>query len=252
MFVSPGRIGRLGTHRPRSIVPWALADVQNLWLWLEADDLSTMFQDDAGATPVTTDAQTVARWEDKSGMGHHLTQATGGSEPAYGTAGGLHWVQGDGTDDWLRIAFPSPLTQPWWRVTAARSISHTSSDRIYGPSEGGLTGFLVQSAVSGSLHIYNGTSIPDGNGLAGMGVGEDHLVTEIANGASSVLAYDDGSPSVTANSGSGGLLGVTMFASATGTQVAHARIYAMAMGRGVPSDLQLGRIREYLGSKAGL
>lgn len=247
-----GRIGRLGATRRGATAPWSIDDVPDLLLWLEADDLSTLFQDDAGATPVDTAAQTVGQWRDKSGAGNHLVQATSGSRPAYDTDGTYHWVQGDGTDDWLRVAFASGVAQPWWRVTAARSISHTSSDRIYGPSSGSLSGFLVQSAVSGSLHTYNGTSVPDGNGLAGMGVGEDHVVTEIVNGNDSVLAYDDGSPSVTSAGGPSGVLGVTMFASGTGTQVAAARIYAMAMGRGVPTEAQLARIREYLAAKGGI
>lgn len=46
-------------------------------LWLDAVDASTLFQDTAGATPVTAAGQNVLRWADKSGNGHHATNSTG-------------------------------------------------------------------------------------------------------------------------------------------------------------------------------
>lgn len=67
--------------------------------WYDPSDLSTMFQDTAGATPVTTAGQSVARINDKSGNGLHLTQATAGSRPTYQTSAGLHWLAFDGSDD---------------------------------------------------------------------------------------------------------------------------------------------------------
>jgi hypothetical protein len=50
-------------------------------VWYDPSDFSTMFQDDAGATPVTAVEQPVGRILDKSGRGNHATQATPASCP---------------------------------------------------------------------------------------------------------------------------------------------------------------------------
>lgn len=50
-------------------------------VWYDPSDLSTMFQDSAGTTPVTAVEQPVGRILDKSGRGNHATQATSASRP---------------------------------------------------------------------------------------------------------------------------------------------------------------------------
>lgn len=70
-------------------------------LWLDPSDMATMFQDDAGTVPVTADGQSVGRILDKSGRGHHATQAVAGSRPILRTAGGLWYLEFDGVDDFL-------------------------------------------------------------------------------------------------------------------------------------------------------
>ena len=53
-------------------------------VWYDPSDLSTLFQDNLGATPVTAPAQTVGKILDKSGRGNHATQATLAQRPTYG------------------------------------------------------------------------------------------------------------------------------------------------------------------------
>lgn len=77
--------------------------------WYDPSDISTMFQDTAGTVPVTAAGQTVARINDKSGRGNHLTQATAASRPQYQIDGsGFSYLLFDGTDDW----FISPTITP--------------------------------------------------------------------------------------------------------------------------------------------
>lgn len=73
--------------------------------WYDPSDLSTLWKDTAGTTPVTTDGDAVARVDDKSGNGYHLLQGTAGNRPLYKTSGGLHWLEFDGVDDWLGVNF---------------------------------------------------------------------------------------------------------------------------------------------------
>lgn len=51
--------------------------------WYDVSDMSTLFQDAAGATPVTAVGQPVGLILDKSGRGNHATQATTTKRPVY-------------------------------------------------------------------------------------------------------------------------------------------------------------------------
>lgn len=51
--------------------------------WYDPTDLSTMFQDSTGTTPVTAVEQPVGRILDKSGNGNHASQSTAASRPTY-------------------------------------------------------------------------------------------------------------------------------------------------------------------------
>lgn len=81
--------------------PTSLFAASEVGVWYDPSDLSTMFQDSAGTTPVTADGQPVGKILDKSGRGNHATQATAAKRPVYKTSGGLHWLQFDGVDDAL-------------------------------------------------------------------------------------------------------------------------------------------------------
>ena len=72
--------------------------------WYDPSDLTTMFQDSAGTTPITADGQPVGLILDKSGNNNHASQATAAARPLYKTSGGLHWLQFDGVDDGLATA----------------------------------------------------------------------------------------------------------------------------------------------------
>jgi hypothetical protein len=52
--------------------------------WYDPSDLSTLFQDSAGTTPVTTPGQSVGLMLDKSGRGNHATQSNAAQRPTYG------------------------------------------------------------------------------------------------------------------------------------------------------------------------
>lgn len=71
-------------------------------LWLDPSDLSSMFQDAAGLTPVTATGQPVGLIKDKSGSNNHFHQVTSGSRPTLQQdAGGLYYLDCDGSNDFL-------------------------------------------------------------------------------------------------------------------------------------------------------
>ena len=67
-------------------------------------DLSTLFQDSAGTTPVTTAGQPVGLMLDKSGNGNHATQATAAARPTYQTSPDRATL--DKVDDRLSVTVP--------------------------------------------------------------------------------------------------------------------------------------------------
>jgi len=67
-----------------SLSPVALFASGEVGVWYDPSDLTTLFQDSAGTTPVTAPNQTVGLMLDKSGRGNHATQATSTQRPIYG------------------------------------------------------------------------------------------------------------------------------------------------------------------------
>lgn len=77
--------------------------------WFDPSDLSTMFQDSAGTTPVTANGQPVGKILDKSGRGNHASQATAAARPLYKVTGLCKWNDFDAVDDVLNTTFQSSL-----------------------------------------------------------------------------------------------------------------------------------------------
>jgi len=59
--------------------------------WYDASDLTTLFQDTAGTTPVASDGDPVRLIKDKSGKGHNL-RLISGTAPVWHTGSGLSWI----------------------------------------------------------------------------------------------------------------------------------------------------------------
>jgi hypothetical protein len=75
--------------------------INGLQLWLDAT--TGLFDATSGGSPVTTDGATVARWEDQSGSGYHVTQATPANRPVLktGIRNSKNAIRFDGSDDAL-------------------------------------------------------------------------------------------------------------------------------------------------------
>lgn len=114
--------------------------------WYDPSDLSTMFQDTAGTTPVTATGQTVARINDKSGRGNHATQATAASRPIYGIEpfGGRRNL----------LTYTEQFDNAAWLKTRS-SVTPNSTTA----PDGTLTAdTLVEDATASSTHYISQTS----------------------------------------------------------------------------------------------
>jgi hypothetical protein len=77
----------------------------------DPSDLSTLFQDSSGNTPVTSDGDPVGLMLDKSGNDNHAFQTDNSNRPTYQTDGNLHWIFGDGSNDFLITDEITPIVR---------------------------------------------------------------------------------------------------------------------------------------------
>jgi hypothetical protein len=128
-----------------------------LGFWYDPSDITTLFQDNLGVTPVTAAGQTVGRILDKSGNGYHATQATLAQRPLYQIdANGRPYLSFDGVDD--NMVIPSIAisgTEPLFFCFGAQRPSRATAVHAglfsFGKSGNTLTfpGFNLQIRGSG-------------------------------------------------------------------------------------------------------
>ena len=97
------RIGLTGQRAGGGFNPAALFGA-DLVSWYDLSDPATLFQDSAGATPVTASGQSIGRVNDKGSAAQAILQASSGLRPLYNVSSGLHSAAFDGSDDALATA----------------------------------------------------------------------------------------------------------------------------------------------------
>ena len=97
-FASSGILNRRGFFGGSQFAPSNIAGLQ---LWLDAT--TGLFDATSGGSAVTTDGSAVARWEDQSGSGYHVTQATLANRPVLktGIRNSKNAIRFDGSNDAL-------------------------------------------------------------------------------------------------------------------------------------------------------
>jgi len=93
-------------------------DISGLQLWLDAT--TGLFDATSGGSAVTTNASSVARWEDQSGNARHATQSTSGNRATLRTSvqNSKNIIRFDGTDD-----FYSGLSAALLNTTTSNKFS---------------------------------------------------------------------------------------------------------------------------------
>lgn len=158
----------LGASRVVGFSPSALFAASEPGAWYDPSDLSTMFQDSAGTTPITATGQTVARINDKSGRGNHATQATAASRPQYQVDGnGKAFLLFDGTDDFLVTPTITPGIDKAQVFAGVRKLSDAAQGIVVENSTSSLanSGAFMLRAPAGANATYGWFSW----GAAGVG-----------------------------------------------------------------------------------
>jgi len=133
----PLRVGRAGAP------PAPFVGLQSD-IWLDPSDLTTLFQDAAGTTPVTTAGQSVALIRDKSGKGNHGLQAVVARRPIYRVdEAGNGYLEGDGIDDNIIGTMTVPFGPGWTICAALRRGANTGMHSVLGvQSDGNINNYL--------------------------------------------------------------------------------------------------------------
>ncbi len=172
---SRSRLRNPGAGSGSTFNPLSLFTASEQGGWYDPSDMTTLFQDNLGAVPVTAAGQAVGMIKDKSGRGNDATQATEASKPILRNTGALWWLEFDGVDDFLTTA----------------SINFTATDKMSlwaGLTRGkdtstGVVAELSSNSTNQSAFLF---TAPEGitNDIA--------LSNRAAGGLVSSAMYDDG------------------------------------------------------------
>src|SRR5690554_1480219 len=133
--------------------------------WYDPSDLTTLYQDAAGTTPVTADGDPVGLMLDKSRNGNHASQSVAASRPVYRTDGTLHWLEFDGVDDHLNAGVLG-IPQPFTLVSAhrlddfdGRAFKTILGTRGVEPTGAVQLGHTSVTATGMESRFYSGSSV---------------------------------------------------------------------------------------------
>ena len=138
-----------------SFSPLSLFAASEPGLWYDFGDISTLFQDTAGTTPVTAAGQSVGLVLDKSGRGNHATQPTSLSRPTYQVdSNGRGYLNFDGSDDFLVTPTITPGTDKAQVFAGVRKLSDAATGTVIDLNGVAATNAIMLRAPSGSAANY--------------------------------------------------------------------------------------------------
>jgi hypothetical protein len=232
----------------------------------DPSDLSTLFQDSSGNTPVTSDGDPVGLMLDKSGNDNHAFQTDNTSRPVYKTDGNLHWIFGDGSNHFLITDEIAPIArdstglhfsmaaksnQPPLRVS---QYSSPTNSRNF--STVALGGNLPQDYYAG-VQLASSFQIPKLAEVA-FNINNSHVFSFKWEGPNS---YNKGqlnnetvrnSPETLASVGTFTSQPLEIFSINNGTLLTEGRVYGIFVIGDVLTETQSNRLKEYMASKGGV
>lgn len=234
-------------------------------VWYDPSDKSTLFQDVAGTVAVTKSGDPVGLMKDKSGNGNHAVQTVSASRPTYQTDGILHWLQGDGVDDYLDTGIVAWNGSAFFQSSAIRMMggyAYSGPFRILreggnpvGTSDNYFEEYsdVGQSTLKMLLQRYPSFASPYQDDTARPPLGGDHISWQ-SNGASFKTQVLPNQPNVvdtglqTLSSGNATL---SLFRGYSGHVMA-GRMYGFIWLSSTPTDAARDSANAYLAIKAGV
>lgn len=231
--------------------------------WLDPSDLSTLYQDAAGTTPVTAVGQPVGKILDKSGRGNHATQSTAGNRPTLQQdSSGRYYLSFNGTSSSLATAaidFTGTNKVTIWAgvrkasdATAAALVelttgaSNTGMFAIYAPSANAATDYAVAS--KGTLLV-----LPTATGFAAPNVAALTGIVDIGAPAATLRRNGTQVATLTTNQGTGAYSNAAAYIGArAGTSLFfNGSLYSLIVRGAASSATQLQQGETWTNRKTG-
>ena len=228
--------------------------------WYDPSDITTLFQDSAGSTPVTAAGQPVGLMLDKSGRGNHARQTTAAARPLYQIDAGKPYLAFDGVDDFMvTTAFAWGSDEAFLSEAVTRSASgiivlsefsanannfagsfyHVLSDSVFNASSRGSASISNGLAQAGAI-IFNAPSV----------VLSTH---KISSDFSRIRKNGVAGTDATGDQGSGnfGTYPLHIGARSGGVGSLNGRIYGAIYRNLNPNPTTIAAIEQYLAAKSG-
>ena len=178
------------------------SDLANLKLW-------TRFNQG-----ITVTGSGVSQWDDQSGNGNHLKQATDTNRPSKEADGSILF---DGVDNFLK-ADAFTLVQPEAIYILFKAITWVAGDKVI-DGNANSSGTIYQVGTTPSISLYAGTALSE----VDLTLGSYGIISAVLNSTNSVLQLNNDSP-ITGNAGAVNMGGVTLGSLATGTQYSNIQV----------------------------
>lgn len=248
------------------VTPLSIFGPSRLKLWLDSSDISTLYQNNTLATPVSALNDPIGGIKDKSGNGNHATQGTSASRPLWKQDGnGCYNSLFDGTDDsWATAAIDFTASDKIAVFAAVRKLSdaalgallefsatpasNNGSFNILAPRlapSGGPYSFLSKGTVSAdAISIDSAYAAPNTAVLTGIG--------DIANDSSILRINGAQSASVVTDQGSGnfGNYVLNIGRRNGATMPFNGQIYQLFIVQGAVTAAEIAAAEAYLNSKS--
>lgn len=215
-------------------------------------DMSSLFQDAAGSTPVTASGQSVRRVNDLTGNGFNAIAPSDAARPTLTIAGGLSYLDVNGTNNWMNVTPTLNLGEVWWHVGGWRADADddrffATSNTYRGASFLANTGRSVWvNSVDATVNIGPNTN---GAGAANVYTVEQASTTSLSGrvnaiAGSTITPYDD----------SGSTQGVALFSASNSSALATlaGRFYGGAFAPGALTSGNRAIVEAYVAALAGV
>lgn len=231
--------------------------------WFDPSDLSSMFQDAAGTTPVTATGDSVGLIRDKSGRANHASQATGAFKPKLQQDGtGRYYLDFDGSDDGLvtssinfsatdemttcgGIRKTSDAATGLVLENSAAFSSNTGTFAVFAPPAGGNTnlGYFSRGTASSSPSRLLGAAPVTAVVGARSKISTDYAEARV-NGVGSVAVTDQGT-------GNYGNYAVYIGRRGGASLPFSGRMYPLVLRGKATDDATMALLETYINSKTG-
>lgn len=240
---------------------WLPSDLGSaLVAWYDYSDLTTLFQNTGGSTPVTATGDPIARVNDKSGNGHFATSdGTAGHHPIYTTGSGLAWAAGNGSTQYHQTNSAFSLTDGSGRHSAGAAVlfsNNTGTQSAFDADLGNRVSQLLRNSTGTSQTIAfdsGGTPYTDSGPSITASVAQ--VLVEVTSTSATEIFVNgtgNGSTSVTPPLQTGTAT-VTLFAHAgTPDQFMTGNIYVAVIVNRDLTSTERANLTTYLGNKCGL